>query len=153
MSPAQAVSANCPPAFHPSGRAARPDVAVSAVALIACLLAAGCDSRTANYPPLGDVAGLVTEGGRPVANVMVVFQPVAGGRASTGTTDASGRYTLDYTDVARGAMVGEHAVSLAAVVGTTSPKATLGAVEGLEKRFLFTVKAGKNTFDLDLDGK
>jgi len=49
-------------------------------------------------------------------------------------------------------MVGEHDVSLAAAVGTADPQATLAAGKGLGKRCSFTVKPGKNTFDLDLNG-
>ena len=123
----------------------------SLTAIAAIAWAGGCDSRTAGYPALGDVSGQVTEGGQPVANVMVMFQPLAPGRASAGTTDASGRYTLQYTDVARGAMVGEHVVSLTEVVDDTDPKATLRSRKGLNRTFSCTVQPGRNTFDIDLN--
>jgi hypothetical protein len=113
----------------------------------------GCNSRTAGYPPLGDVTGRVTEGGRPVANVTVVFQPAAGGRASTATTDSSGRYSLRYTDVAWGAMVGMHEVSLAGAVSTAEPQETLQSQTGSGQRHSFTVQPGKNTFDIEIIGK
>ena len=124
------------------------------LATAAALTAAvGCNSRTAGYPPLGEVSGQVTSGGQPVPSVVVMFQPVAPGRASTGTTDASGRYTLQYTEVARGAMVGEHVVSLSEDVDDTDPKATLRSRKGLNKKFSFTVEPGKNMFDIVLGGE
>ena len=133
---------------HPLRSAA---LRLSAVA--ALLLAGGCNSRTAKYPPLGEVTGKVASSDQPMANIVVFFQPTAGGRASTGTTDASGRYTLHYTDAARGAMVGEHVVSLSeSFMNNTDPNASLQSPQGLKKKFSFTVKPGRNTFDIEIAG-
>jgi len=120
------------------------------VVLLVAVAATGCNSRAAGYPPLGDVTGLVTSGGQPLANVSVTFQPVAGGRSSVGMTDATGRYRLVYTDAAAGAMVGEHTVWLSEEPDESDPRATLRVRKGLDRKFSFTVAKGKNTFDIDI---
>jgi hypothetical protein len=120
---------------------------------VSALVSAGCNSRTAGYPPLGQVSGVVTSGGQPLPNITVTFQPVAGGRSSAGTTDASGRYTLAYTDAAKGAMVGEHAVSLAEEPDDSDPRATQRVRKGLDRKLSFTVEKGQNVFDIEITGK
>ena len=72
----------------------------------------GCgDSR------LAPVSGVVTLDGKPVANVVVSFQPASEGAdpdfnpGSGGTTDVEGRYELS-TREGNGAVVGEHTVTL-----------------------------------------
>jgi hypothetical protein len=119
---------------------------------VAALVSAGCNSRTAGYPPLGQVSGVVTSGGQPLPNITVTFQPVAGGRSSAGTTDASGRYTLAYTDAAKGAMVGEHAVLLAEEPDDSDPRATQRVRKGLDRKLSFTVEKGQNVFDIEITG-
>lgn len=111
-----------------------------------------CNARTAGYPPLGRVTGLVTRAGQPLAGVTVLFQPVAGGRASVGLTDSTGRYMLRYTEVADGAMVGDHTVTLSVDPDESDARATLRVVRGLGKQFSFTVEPGKNTFDIEITG-
>jgi len=111
-----------------------------------------CNARTARYPPLGKVTGIVTRGGQPLAGVTVLFQPVAGGRASAGVTDSTGRYTLRYTEVADGAMVGDHVVTLSVDPDESNARATLRVVKGLGKQFSFTVQKGKQTFDIEIAG-
>jgi hypothetical protein len=84
--------------------------------------------------------------------VTVLFQPVAGGRASAGVTDSTGRYTLRYTEVADGAMVGDHVVTLSVDPDESNARATLRVVKGLGKQFSFTVQKGKQTFDIEIAG-
>jgi len=122
------------------------------VFLLVAVVASGCNARTAGYPSLGEVSGLVTSGGQPLAKVSVTFQPVAGGRSSVGVTDATGRYTLVYTDAAAGAMVGEHTVSLTEELDESDPRATMRVRKGLDRKFSFTVAKGKNTFDIEIAG-
>jgi hypothetical protein len=86
--------------------------------LFALLLpfAAGCGGtpyKTAS------VSGRVTLDNKPVANLAVLFQPVAEGNAnpgpgSTGVTDDDGHYTLTLTDAkkSKGAVVGKHMVRI-----------------------------------------
>lgn len=92
--------------------------ALSAAILLGSVV--GCSSRTAGYPPLGDVAGVVTLDSQPLANATVMFQPPKG-RASVGHTDAAGRYRLVFTSVAFGAAVGPHRVSVEPRMGGERP--------------------------------
>jgi hypothetical protein len=84
------------------------------VGLLICLLPAGCGARPA---AINDkVEGSVTIDGAPLAQVMVQFIPDAGpgvtAPASTGFTDAEGRYQLTYDRQKTGAAVGKHRVVL-----------------------------------------
>jgi hypothetical protein len=125
-------------------------LAVFILAILAMVLPC-CNSRMSRYPPLGQVTGVVSCGGQPLSNITVLFQPVAGGRASIGITDAEGRYSLRYTEVADGAMVGDHTVSLSEPLDESDPRATLRKVrKGLAKQFSFAVRKGKQTFDIDV---
>jgi len=125
--------------------------ALFAVAIVA-FASPCCNARTAGYPPLGRVTGVVTRGGQPVAGVTVLFQPVAGGRASAGVTDSRRRYTLCYTEVADGAMVGDPTVTLSVDPDESDTNATLRVAKGFDKQFSFTVKPGRNTFDIEIAG-
>lgn len=86
-------------------------------ALAAGLFAlAGCGSG-GKYVP---VSGTVTLDGKPLAGVMVLFQPVggdAGGVGSTARTDAAGWFTLEASTATAtsGAFVGKHTVRIATV--------------------------------------
>src|SRR5688572_29811168 len=75
------------------------------------LLISGCGSGGSDAPELGAVSGTVTLNGQPLAGATVTFQPEQG-RASSGVTDASGRYQLQYTADTSGAKVGKHAVTI-----------------------------------------
>lgn len=57
------------------------------------------------------VQGVVTLDGRPLAGALVVFRPV-NGRPSSGTTDITGKYELQYMPAKPGALPGEHQVSI-----------------------------------------
>jgi hypothetical protein len=67
---------------------------------------AGCSS---GGPDMVDVSGTVTRNGQPVPNIDVYFQPTEG-RPSLGTTDAQGRFTMQYTHDQSGVRVGNHTV-------------------------------------------
>jgi len=80
-----------------------------------CFLLAGCGGpyNTAS------VSGRVTVNGKPLANVAVVFQPIATadnkdpGPGSTGVTDSDGRYSLTIVGRnSRGAVIGKHKVRI-----------------------------------------
>jgi hypothetical protein len=62
-------------------------------------------------PKLGQVSGVVTLDGAPVANAAILFQPPQG-RPSTGKTDANGRYELTYSIHSKGALLGHHTVTI-----------------------------------------
>lgn len=86
--------------------------------LIAMLYSAGC-SQQASYVP---VSGTVYMDDQPLANVMVIFQPMAAegqietaGVGSYAMTDEQGRYTLKVASEMpkTGALVGKHRVRIA----------------------------------------
>ena len=87
----------------------RMDVSVGVIALV-CLI--GCSGGPSDLPDLGKVTGTVTVDGTPAGNVIVSFNPTAGGRPSSGTTDAQGRYELVYSTQYMGAIVGKHKVTV-----------------------------------------
>lgn len=79
-------------------------------ALVVLPLLCGCGKS--DKPETGEVTGVVTLGGEPLADARVVFTPVEGGQSSEATTDAQGRYTLVYRGDELGAKVGSHTVSV-----------------------------------------
>jgi FlaG/FlaF family flagellin (archaellin) len=112
--------------------------------------------------------------GKPLANALVVFSPVAGGRSSTGKTDAGGKYELSFIE-GKGALLGSHKVSVTtlqeaaqAVVEVSSDdpayaqqgsaadyekalvKETIPARYNTETELTKDVTAGSNTMDLEL---
>jgi hypothetical protein len=72
-------------------------------------------SGCSDGPALGNVTGKVTMDGQALGNVLVTFEPKQGGGASTGKTDSTGQYELLYMD-RKGAVVGEHRVSVTALI-------------------------------------
>ncbi|MEZ6064576.1 MAG: carboxypeptidase-like regulatory domain-containing protein [Planctomycetaceae bacterium] len=73
--------------------------------------ALGCGGGATDTPELGEVSGVVTLDGAALEGATITFQPEEG-RASIGVSDASGAYTLVYTDELNGAKVGRHTVTI-----------------------------------------
>lgn len=69
-----------------------------------------------DIPELGTVSGVVTLNNEPLANAIVNFSPQTAGRPSTAETDEAGRYSLLYLTDIKGAVVGQHAVTVELVV-------------------------------------
>jgi hypothetical protein len=99
-------------------------VLAAAVALAAC----GCGK-----PKLAPVRGQVKLDGKPLANVMVTFQPISKkkgdnpGPGSAGVTDDQGRYTLKISSQQMdgdGAVVGEHQVAVGVILEGEGKKPT-----------------------------
>jgi hypothetical protein len=88
------------------------------LSLAVCLFGAGCGDSS--YVP---VSGSVTFDGKPLADAIVTFQPMAtersdvGGVGSFGRTDEQGRFTLEAMTPSprKGALVGKHRVSIGTV--------------------------------------
>jgi hypothetical protein len=133
----------------------------SVIALGLLVLTAGCGSQ---FVP---VSGRVTLDGKPLANAMVVFEPLSDdpnpGPGSTGKTDKDGRYTLTLmTGKGSGAVVGLHKVSITAYEGDTGEvpssgsdmvfrKPLLGEEHNVNSNWKFDVPAGGSAeanFDL-----
>ena len=81
------------------------------IALIGCvgmLCLSGCSGSNSG---IGAVTGTVTIDGEPVEYAAVSFMPVEG-RASIGRTDANGVYNLAYVKNQKGAVIGQHKVTI-----------------------------------------
>jgi hypothetical protein len=75
------------------------------------LASTGCGQAGTGRAPTAPVAGVMTLGGQPLADVTITFTPAAG-RPATGRTDATGRFTLSTFAAGDGAVPGEHRVTL-----------------------------------------
>ena len=95
--------------------------------LLALLASGGC--KQSNFVP---VSGQVTLDGKPLAGVMVTFQPQStqsgiNGGGSSAKTDEGGHYTLrSMIEDREGAVVGSHQVEIAAIVDASSDLDTGG---------------------------
>lgn len=74
-------------------------------------LLTGCGG-SGGGPVLSKVAGTIKLDGKPLANAVVTFEPVGGGRPASGYTDESGRYNLEFNEGQPGAAVGRHLVRI-----------------------------------------
>ncbi len=129
-----------------------------------CLLAllaapwTGCGGG-GDHPPLGQVSGLVTLNGQPLADADVTFQPEGPGRASIGTTDSEGRYELIYLNDVHGALIGPSRVMITTARSGADDGSSPAVPEKLPPRYheqsteRVEVVAGKNTFDFDLNSE
>lgn len=118
------------------------------LALAATLIfVSGCGGD--DTPPLGEVSGTITLDGQPLEGVIVVFKPESG-RAATGTTDASGQYTLEFSYQVPGCKVGNNKVHLEWPLGATNAK-VLPSRYTTASELAADVKSGENTLDFKLE--
>jgi len=127
----------------------------------ALLVLAGCGSGGKIAP----VSGTVTLDGKPLANALVAFQPIAtagkpnAGMGSTGKTDANGKYTLKTVDTDHsGAVLAKHSVMITIMPESSDldiprppQKALLPAKYNHNSELQFDVQAGGSdsaNFDL-----
>ena len=131
------------------------DAAICLMPALCCLLVAGCGGSGRE---LGKVKGTVTLGGQPLEGAEVTFQPTAKGTApSAGTTDADGRYELMYTFDTKGAVPGEHVVTITTGgtffddqgIEVERPE-RVPAKYNTQTVLRETVKPGSNKIDFDL---
>ena len=122
--------------------------------VVGCLLLAGCGSGNDRAA----VRGKVTLNGRPLADAIVQFQPVApNGSPSAAKTDAQGRYELMSTFSTPGAIPDEHLVTIRSAA-TYYDEEDCGAEQreripakyNAQSELRRTVKPGRNTIDFDL---
>jgi hypothetical protein len=100
---------------------------------------------------MAPVSGTVTMQGKPVGNVLIVFnpQPAPGAinaptRPAMATADAQGHYDLSTHVKGDGAVVGKHKVSVAGASGEAPPPGRL------PRDYVLEVKPEANQFDLEL---
>ena len=84
--------------------------------LAALVAALGCN--TYDGPPLAQVTGHVTSGGKALVGATLEFYPEQGGAPSYGKTNEQGEFTLRYSTGEFGAVAGRHRVN---VVGGHAP--------------------------------
>jgi len=143
----------------------------SKLSLLACavlLTMSGCSSSG----DVGYVSGVVTLNGKPLENATITFYP-KDARGSIGRTDASGKYDLLYVRNQKGAVIGDHRVTVSTKVvvevdrgnqgydgvGESKQRVTQqGRPESMPPKYLdpqkteltATVQAGSNKIDFDL---
>ncbi|QDT66440.1 hypothetical protein [Calycomorphotria hydatis] len=119
----------------------------------------GCTGSSG--PELGKVTGTVKVAGVATPNVLVVFEPVEGGRVSSARSDKSGNYKLTYTRDRDGAVLGLHNVKMMPILEAVEEEGEIidfvGNAEqmALEEPPSFEkndveVKSGSNTIDFDI---
>ena len=122
------------------------------------LLSVGCGGDS----NVGQVEGVVRFDGEPVTRAMVSFYP-ADARASVGFTDQEGHYELQYIKNTKGAVIGEHTVTISTKIDReddppTSEFGGKGREETMPPKYLErkksvlvkTVESGRNTINFDL---
>lgn len=144
------------------------------IAALAVMPLVGCDAG----PATGLVSGVVTVDGNPIKDAVVSFYPTDG-RASTGTTDETGRYELSFTRQRMGAVLGNHKVTVTTEIlaetdyganddyANREGDADLGRIKNRERSELLSanysdykrspltaiVESGENEFNFDLTSK
>ncbi|QDU49349.1 Ig-like domain-containing protein [Gimesia panareensis] len=102
-------------------RALKPDRYPSLLLMAIPLFCLGC-SGGGDEIKLAPVSGVVTMDGKPLANAVVIFSP-AKGNPSSGRTDTSGNYTLQYKERLKGAVPGNHSICIITVPPENPKKA------------------------------
>jgi hypothetical protein len=116
------------------------------VLLVAVL--AGCSQ---SGPEVAPVSGRVTLDGRPLASADVSFQPDGAQRASSGRTDADGRYQLMFKRGQPGALAGEHTVRISISRELVRNPPPIPARYDTQSELRREVKADEdNVFDFEL---
>jgi hypothetical protein len=123
---------------------------------------AGCGSGGKTAP----VSGTVTLDGKPLANALVTFQPIAtagkasAGMGSTGVTDGNGKYTLKTVDTDQaGAVVAKHSVIItmkpeSSELDIPKPQKGLPAKYNLQSELQFDVTPqGTDAANFDLKSR
>ena len=120
------------------------------LAAVICVAAGGCGKRVKSVP----VSGLVTIGGKPLADVAVNFSPQTGGQvdayAAYGKTDKEGRFTLRLADNEQaGATAGLNRVTLHESTGTAESD---GAAPLVQLKLPPKARDGTMTFEVPPEG-
>ena len=121
--------------------------------LISCC---GCPSGSKD---VGLVEGVVTLDGKPVDRATIIFYP-AEGRSSGGYTDENGHYSLIYSRDEKGALIGQHKVTISTKLEEDfeDGASTEARNESLPPRYLdrrktdltAVVERGSNQIDFEL---
>jgi len=140
---------------------AKPNWLWSGGIALAVLSLFGCSQ--AEYGDLGLVSGKVTLDGKPCPNVQVVFSPTDG-RPSMAVTNETGEYELVYIRTTKGAITGQHQVSIATIPPEIPPeevarmrgprfKDPIPVRYNSRSELTATVSPGPNSINFDLTKK
>jgi hypothetical protein len=114
---------------------------------------------------VGSVSGTVKLDGEPLANAVVLFQPLGDGElnpgvGSIGRTNEKGEYGLRLIDGAKGAVVGKHRVEISCPIDdgqnnpdedrATKPPNKIPDRYHAGSKMTYEVKSGDNKADFDL---
>ncbi len=88
--------------------------------IAATVLALGCQ-KGSDRPTTYSVTGTVTQAGAPLEGASVVFVATGDGQAASGTTDASGKYSLSTFGGDDGAVAGQYGVKIIKMEGGAAP--------------------------------
>jgi hypothetical protein len=103
-------------------------------------------------PELCDVQGIISLDGKALAGATVIFEPKAGGRASSGRTDALGHYRLIYIRETKGALIGSHIVKIF-TASEDNPKERLPARFNDKSMLTAELTRGDNICNFSLTSK
>lgn len=120
---------------------------VSSCAILLLAALSGCGQS--DLPKIGLVDGRVTMDQQPLAGLIVTFKPEIG-RPAMGITDQDGHFDLEYTYGVPGTKVGANTVGFSWPIGTTGQPEIPARYSGKSELFR-EVKAGRNTFDFELE--
>ena len=126
------------------------DICVVGTMLWCLVTVVGCSGG--NQPDLAPGHGTVTLDSKPLAGVMVVFQPEHG-KASRGLTDAEGQYELTYLRNTKGALLGRHTVTITTdteLAPAHGSKQHVPAHYNHQSELTAQVNPGTNTIDFTL---
>jgi len=123
------------------------------------IFSVGCGGNGVKNPDMGTVSGKVTLDGTSLVGVMVSFEPsgTTPGHPSMAKTDSDGRYTLDYDENVKGAVVGTHDVRI--TTPQEAPDPTGKFKDPVPKKYNTNtelhqeVKPGANQIDFELTTK
>lgn len=136
------------------------------------ITAIGCGGGSGFKANIAPVTGTVTVDGEPAEGLLVMFEPLGNnaasdkntdvGKASTGVTDASGKFELSYADGGKGAVVGKHLVKVMTMMGegggadpdaVPASKYKIPARYNTESGRLEDVKEGENSITIEIKTK
>jgi len=118
---------------------------------VSVLLLGGCNRSEFK---LGDVQGIVTMDGKPISGASILFQPEgAVGTVSVSSTDPQGHYRMVFSRKEKGAIVGNHSVTINLWPSESDPNRVMVRIPARynEKTELkVEVKPGDNVIDFPL---
>ena len=116
----------------------------------------GCGTAS-DAPETYEFSGTVTHNGKPLRDVMLMFQPTEG-RPSVGQVSSDGKFTMKYTKDVMGVKVGSHTVYLEplfddpdALEPTPELQAVLKKYSRNESPYKIDVNQHEVDFELKLD--